>query len=335
MQPQTENRIVLITRRTRLEELVARFNTIDQARFYVEHLGADFADYLCEHEIYQQALEHSRAVLGRWGRLHMLDRGFLPNYVFGAKDLIVTLGQDGLVANTLKYLDGQPVMGVNPDPARWDGLLLPFKVGELEKLLPEALAGRRPTRTVIMALATLNDGQTLLAVNDFFVGVRGHGSARYVIHSGGQTECHSSSGVIVSTGLGSTGWFKSLLNGAVAIVSGLSRDRNLADPTESLRRSFWIPRNRGKTNRNRSLETAFPWDTPELYFTVREPFPSKITGLEITFGKITRQQPLVFESLMAEGGIIFSDGIEKDFLNFNSGVKATIGLAQKQGRLVV
>ena len=39
----TENKLVLITRRTRLDDLISRFNTIDQAKFYVEHLGADFS----------------------------------------------------------------------------------------------------------------------------------------------------------------------------------------------------------------------------------------------------------------------------------------------------
>ena len=49
-QPATENKVILVVRRTRLDELVARWNTLDQARFYVEHLGADFSDYLQEHD---------------------------------------------------------------------------------------------------------------------------------------------------------------------------------------------------------------------------------------------------------------------------------------------
>ena len=47
----TENKIVLLTRRTRLDELVTRFNTVEQARFYVEHLGADFSYYQREHAL--------------------------------------------------------------------------------------------------------------------------------------------------------------------------------------------------------------------------------------------------------------------------------------------
>lgn len=335
MQPATETRLVLITRRTRLEELVARFNTVGQARFYVEHLGADFGDYQREHEVYHKALEQSRTLLAAWGRVQMLERGFLPNYLFGPRDLIITLGQDGLVANTLKYLDGQPVIGVNPDPARWDGLLLPFRVRDLAKLLPDVLAGKRSTKLVNMAQARLNDGQTLLAVNDLFIGVRGHGSARYMIQTGDRTERHSSSGVIVSTGLGSTGWFKSLLNGAAAVVRGLSRERGLGDPIGKLMEKPMRKAARGRTPDAAPVESAFAWDAPHLFFTVREPFPSQTTGVEIAFGRVTAEQPLVFESLMAEGGLIFSDGIEKDFLDFNSGAKATITLAGRRGRLVV
>src|SRR5262245_17398120 len=158
----TDHKIILVTRPTRLAELVLRFNTVSQARFYIEHQGADFTDYLREDTNYQVALAAAQDVLGRYGRVQTVARAFLPNFVFGPNDTIVTLGQDGLVANTLKYLDEQPVVGVNPDPERWDGKLLPFTVQDLPKLLPEVLARRRPTKSVTMAKATLNNGQTLL-----------------------------------------------------------------------------------------------------------------------------------------------------------------------------
>src|SRR5262245_4543834 len=112
----TENEVVLVTRRTRLDDLVARFNTIDQAKFYVEHLGADFSDYLREHQQYRASVAEAGAAIERIGRLHVLDRSFLPNFIFGNNDAVVVLGQDGLVANTVKYTTVQPIVGVNPDP---------------------------------------------------------------------------------------------------------------------------------------------------------------------------------------------------------------------------
>jgi hypothetical protein len=117
------DKVVIVTRKSALDELVERFNTRDQARFYIEHQGADFQDYLKEDETYHHALVEAERTLAGIGRVQTVDRAFLPNFIFAPEDTIVTLGQDGLVANTLKYLNGQPVVGVNPDPGRWDGKL--------------------------------------------------------------------------------------------------------------------------------------------------------------------------------------------------------------------
>ena len=304
-------KILLVVRKTRLEDLVVRFNTVEQARFYIEHLGADFGDYELEHRTYQQAVRSAEEALRRFGRVQKLDRSFLPNFLFPPDALVVVLGQDGLVANTLKYLAGQPVIGVNPDPARWDGVLLPFKVEDLRTVTPEAQAGKRPTRSVTMARARLSDGQELHAVNDLFIGPRSHVSARYEIQLGGKSETHSSSGLIVSTGLGSTGWFRSLLTGAAGVAG-----QPLKAQLKELR------------------ENGFPWEADHLRFTVREPFPSQTTQTGLVFGKVTSRQPLRLVSQMAGYGVIFSDGIEADYLEFNSGMVATIDIADRSGQLV-
>lgn len=328
----TDNKIVLITRPTRLAELVTRFNTVSQARFYLEHQGADFQDYLREDEQYHRALVESETILTQLGRLQVIDRAFLTNFVFAPDDTVVTLGQDGLVANTLKYLHNQPVVGVNPDPARWDGKLLPFVVGDLKKIIPEVFAHGRPTKSVTMAKASLNNGQEMCAVNDLFIGPRSHVSARYVIRSGQASETQSSSGVIVSTGMGSTGWLKSLLTGAAAITqsAGSALARQFADGTVTADRAGQNHATPVRLN----VQTAFAWDANYLYFTVREPFPTKTTGASLVFGRITPEAPLVLQSQMAEHGVIFSDGIEKDFLEFNSGTQATIGVSERKGVLV-
>lgn len=309
--PQSERKIVLIVRPTRLDELIRRFNTRDQARFYVEHLGADFADYEAEDRQYQQAVRTSATLLAGLGRLQRLERGFVPNFLFGPRDLVVALGQDGLVANVLKYLDGQCLLGVNPDPARWEGVLLPFQVKDLRRVVPEALAGRRPVREVTMAEARLNTGERLFAVNDLFIGPRSHTSARYGIRFGGQAEEHSSSGIIVSTGLGSTGWMRSVVAGAAGIAAPRCADRAPID-----------------------TDTRTPWDADWLAFAVREPWPSTTTGAQLACGRVTRDSPLVLVSRMPEHGVIFSDGIEADFLHFNAGTEARIGPAERRGLLL-
>jgi NAD kinase len=315
----TDKKIVLVTRPTRLAELVIRFNTVSQARFYVEHQGADFSDYLREDEMYHRALTTAEETLAQLGRVQVVDRSFLPNFVFAPEDTVVTLGQDGLVANTLKYLDSQPLVGVNPDPQRWDGRLLPFQVKDLAKLIPEVILRKRGTRSVTMAKASLNNGQTLYAVNDLFIGPKTHTSARYSIRVGKAHETQSSSGVIVSTGMGATGWLKSLLTGAGAIADVADRG-GIGEPHQP--------------GCYEQVVSGYKWESDYLYFTVREPFPTKTTGASLVFGRITQETPLMLASQMAENGVIFSDGIEKDFLEFNSGAKAVIGIAEKRGALV-
>jgi NAD kinase len=310
MERLTDHRIVLVTRRTRLEDLIRKFNTRAQARFYVEHLGADFDDYELEHQCYSTQRDICLAVLARLGNVSEIERSFLPNFLFRPDDTIVVLGQDGTVANTLKYLSGQPCLGVNPDPVRWDGVLLPFQATELIEILPEVFAKRARLQAVTFAKATLNTGEALLGVNDLFIGPRSHTSARYQIRHEGKLETQSSSGIIVSTGLGSTGWLKSILQGATAIARAAT-SQTAPDPN-----------------------TDLPWDHPQLVFTVREPFPSRSTQATLVYGTITERMPLSLVSTMASSGIIFSDGIEADFLNFNNGTQVTITVVPGAGSLV-
>ncbi|MEK3902658.1 sugar kinase [Paenibacillus sp. FSL R7-0179] len=322
----SENKIILVKRKTRLEELVVRYNTIQQAQFYIERLGADFSDYLSEDFQYRKAVETAVTELSAIGRLQVLERQHVPNFIFGAEDTVVVLGQDGLVANTLKYLHEQPLIGVNPDPLRWDGVLLPFRVKEVRQVVTEVLRAQRQVREVTLAKVELNDGQSLYGVNDLFIGRRTHVSARYQLELNGQLEQQSSSGIIVSTGLGSTGWLKSVLAGAAGIVSRAAQMQHAeAERTAPVSAEIAAV----------SAGSGLAWNHPELYFTVREPFPSRTTSAELVFGRISSRLPLRITSQMPEDGVIFSDGVESDYLEFNSGVEATVGLAEKTGRLVV
>lgn len=308
-------KIVVVTRKTRLEELVERFNSREQARFYIEHMGASFADYEREHETYQHALAELRQQLAGLAGLktQLIERAFLPNFLFGDKDIVLPVGQDGLVVNTAKYLTGQPVVAVNPDPARFDGVLLPFQVAQVGRAITGLLTGRSQVHAITMAEAALNDGQTILAFNDLFIGVKSHTSAHYQITWGRQTERHSSSGLIVSTGAGSTGWLSSMFQ----MAAGVARFATGADV---------------------GIESArfrFAWDEPRLLFVVREPFVSRMSQAGIVAGVLSGGEELVLESHIPDQGVIFSDGVEADYLAFNSGAIARIRVAERQTQLVV
>ena len=307
----SERKIVLVTRRTRLDDLLYRYNTVEQARFHVESLGADFGDYLEEDRTYKQQIATAERMLASLGRVQPLERSFLPNFIFGEDDLVVVIGQDGLVANTLKYVPGRPVIAINPDPGRYDGILLPFEVKDVLAISQEVMTKGRPVQAITMAEASLSDGQRLLAVNDLFIGPASHTSARYELRLGDKVEQQSASGVIVSTGLGSTGWLKSIMAGTV----GVARALGVAIPSE------------------RKVD-GFAWDSEYLYYTVREPFPSVTSTTELVFGKVTNQRTLRITSAMPQGGVIFSDGLIEDAVSFNAGLTVQIGTAKEKSLLV-
>jgi len=306
-----ENRIVVIRRRTRLDDLIARFNTLAQTKFYIEHLGADFSDYDDEHKKYYESLNCVKKTLTDMFKVQIIDRTYLPNFIFSKDDIVVAVGQDGLVANTLKYLNGQSIIGVNPDNTRWDGVLLPFTPKDISQIVVDTINGKRSIKNVTMGKMVLQNGQELLAVNDFFIGQKTHTSARYLIRYKGKEEYQSSSGIIVSTGLGASGWMRSVLTGSSGIVNSIAGKNILI---------------------NNNVNS---WADDSLIFSVREPFPSKTTQTSIVFGKIESTQYLSIVSQMGENGVIFSDGIEKDCIEFNSGMEARISVAEKKGNIVI
>jgi NAD kinase len=305
-------KVVIVTRKTELEALKARFNTVPQAQFYLEHAGQDFTPIAAAHARYHEVLEGVRNTVPGGLKSQVIERAFLPQFSFGDDDLVITIGPDGLVVNTAKYLNGQPIMPVNPDPSRIDGVLLPFDATSFTTGFEQGLRQALPIKAVTMAETRLSDGQILLGFNDLFIGARSHVSARYDIAQGGRWESQSSSGIIVSTGAGSTGWLQSIYAGAAGVV-------------EALGGQVIKPVNGGR----------LPWDTDTLVYAVREPFPSKVTGTRMSFGTISKEQPLILTSHMPDNGVIFSDGIEADYLQFNSGSVATIGISDRKAHIIV
>jgi NAD kinase len=320
-------KIILVTRKTPLEELTERLGTREQARFYLQQEaarfgaagGPSFADYVAEDATYHAALDALRAAIPRGVRTQIIERRFLPTFTFGEREMVVTLGPDGLVVNTAKYLHGQPIFAVNPDPSQIEGVLLPYAIRRAcaSGVIAAALSGKASLRRMTMARARLADGQTLDAVNDLYIGQRTHVSARYRLQWGKRCEDQSSSGVLVSTGAGSTGWLRSAAAGALGISAALADGPAATDPAEAARR------------------VRFGAEEASLRFCVREPWPSKTSAATIVYGTIGPGEALTLISQMPQNGVIFSDGVESDYLPFDSGAVARIEIADRKVHLLM
>lgn len=298
MRGTTAPRVVVVTRATAYEELIHRHATREQARFFLRTRGQNIDEVERQHEVQLSALREVEGAIPLEWRHSRVSRLDLPRFVFEPGDVIVAVGQDGLVANAAKYLTGQPVLGVNPDPKHYDGILVPLGPKVAAKILRPVVAKRVELEVRTMVEAHLDDGQRLLALNEVFVGHRTHQSARYRIERNGSAERQSSSGIIVTTGTGATGWARSVHRQRRTAVE-------LPRPTESA-----------------------------LAFFVREAFPSVYTGVDITDGRLEDHDELEIVSEMNEGGVLFGDGIEADRIDFAWGMRATVRVAQHRLHLV-
>jgi NAD kinase len=295
-------RIVLVTRKTPLALLVERHGTIQQAAFYLQARGEDISQYRLIHERLEAGLGQVVAALPSDRRRTHVDRGLLDRFLFAPDDVVVIVGQDGLVPNVAKYLHGQSVIGINPDPDHYDGVLCSHTPADLPILL-RWLEVERTSRYRLeartMAVAEREDGQRLRALNEVFIGHRTHQSACYRICLGRQQERQSSSGVICATGTGGTGW-------ALSIAQQRGIEMELPRPQE--RRLAWF---------------------------VREPFPSRATGTSLSCGHVEGSMLLEIVSDMGEDGVVFADGIESDRLEFIAGQRVRVSIDAEPLTLVM
>ncbi|MFG2822464.1 hypothetical protein ACGFX4_23900 [Kitasatospora sp. NPDC048365] len=293
-------RVVLVHRRTEYEELLAHHGSRGQAEFFLNSRGRSLAETEQRHHRTHAALAEVAAAIPLDWRRTRVERSDLDRFLFGPEDVVVVVGQDGLVANTAKYLTGQPVIGVDADPGRNAGVLVRHRPERAAALLRAAASpgadARLEERTMVEAVA--DDTQRLLALNEIYFGQSGHQTARYRLSPpGGADESQASSGVLVGTGTGATGWCRS---------TWLERGSALAlpDPT-----------------------------TPALSWFVREAWPSPVTGTTHVQGLLTGGDRLAL-TVESDHLVAFGDGIESDALHLTWGQTVHLAIAPQHLRLL-
>ena len=286
-------RVVVVHRRTELEELLTRHATRGQAEFFLRTRGRTLAEVEERHLQQQSALQAVTAAVPADWRQGRVERADLARFLFAPDDVAVVVGQDGLVANVAKYLRDQPVVGIDPAPGRNPGVLVRHRAGDTADLLH----GREQVTELAMVVARTDGGQELYALNEVFLGPPSHQTARYRItapeHGGEQ---QASSGVVVATGTGATGWCRSL----------------------------WL-------ERHSRLELPRPTSSALAWF-VREAWPSPVTGTTATEGLLERGELVL--RVESERLVCFGDGIEDDHLELTWGQQVRVAASPRRLRLV-
>ncbi len=291
-------RVVLVHRRTELTELLERHGTRGQAAFYLRTRGRRIEDLEDRHAAVTSALTAVAAAIPPDWRRGLVERADLPRFLFSPDDLVVVVGQDGLVANVAKYVADQVVIGIDPEPGRNPGVLVPHQPKAAAGLLSAVVGATPAIEELSMVTAVTDDGQQLTALNEVYLGQPTHQTARYTLRvPAGQTEAQASSGLIVATGTGGTGWCRS---------AWLERHSSLALPAPTEARLAWF---------------------------VREAWPSPATGTALTEGSLAGDEIL---QVTAESDqlVLFGDGVESDAVPLTWGQTARLCISSRSLRLL-
>ncbi|GHH31384.1 NAD(+)/NADH kinase [Streptomyces lanatus] len=296
-------RVVLVHRTTEYEELVARHGTHGQAAFFLSSRGRDIEEVAERHRRDQRALTEVTSAIPLTWRRTRVERADLDRFLFAPEDVVVVVGQDGLVANVAKYLAGQPVLGIDTDPGRNPGVLVRHRPADAAGLLASAQSGSGTCDELTMVEAVADDTQRLVALNEIYLGAAGHRTARYRLgleDDGGVVEAQASSGVIVGTGTGATGWL----------------------------RSVWQERGGGGGR----LRLPSPTEERLLWF-VREAWPSPATGTSLVAGELAADNRLRL-TVESERLVAFGDGMETDAVELTWGQTVRVGVCRDRLRLL-
>ncbi len=305
-------RVVIVHRTTEYEELVAHHGTHGQAAFFLSSRGRTIEEIAERHHRTRRALTDVASAIPLTWRQSRVERADLDRFLFAPEDVVVVVGQDGLVANVAKYLAGQPVVGIDSDPGRNPGVLVRHRATDAAGLLPAALATATGVDELTMVEAVADDTQRLLALNEIYLGAAGHQTARYRLgleddgngrdggnggNGRGVVEVQASSGVLVGTGTGATGWIRSVWEG---------RGSPLPLPRPAEDRLVWF---------------------------VREAWPSPTTGTTQVAGLLSATSRLTLTA-ESERLIAFGDGMEGDALELTWGQSVRVGVCGRRLRLV-
>ncbi|MEU3793056.1 hypothetical protein AB0F07_25170 [Streptomyces fructofermentans] len=294
-------RAVLVHRTTEYAELTARHGTHGQAAFFLSSRGRSIEEVAERHRRTRHALAEVASAVPLTWRQTRVERADLDRFLFAPEDVVVVVGQDGLVANTAKYLTGQPVLGVDTDPGRNPGVLVRHRACDTAALLRSAVSGSPAADELTMVEAVADDTQRLTALNEICLGSPGHQTARYRLGPDDEStapEAQASSGVLIGTGTGATGWLRSLWQ---------ERASALALPGPAEDRLLWF---------------------------VREAWPSPATGTSLVSGELTRSHRLRL-TVESDHLIAFGDGMESDALHLTWGQTVRLGIADTRLRLLV
>ncbi|MDP3882348.1 MAG: hypothetical protein Q8Q31_05720 [Nanoarchaeota archaeon] len=170
----------------------------------------DIENVMRAHENNRKAVDTMKSIFGEDNIIH---RDSLNKDLVRESDLVISLGGDDHFQYVSHFVDSQLIMGVNSDPISSEGNMLYFHAGEvagfIENLKSEHFRVEEWTRLEAQIISGKNTLNVVLASSQYAILTEDpEEMVRYRLQLNGKSEIQRGSGLIVATGVGSTGWYK-------------------------------------------------------------------------------------------------------------------------------
>jgi NAD+ kinase len=129
--------------------------------------------------------------------------------------LVLTLGGDGTFLSTAHFIDNQLILGINDNPKRSEGYLTTATLKTLDKKLQQISKNKIKIKEYTREKVNIIKKDCCIitehALNETYFGnINPHHPSNYKMIYKNKKESQRSSGVLITTGTGSTAWYKAM-----------------------------------------------------------------------------------------------------------------------------
>lgn len=151
----------------------------------------------------------------------IVNRDKLKKKQFKNIGLVIAVGGDGTFLRAAQFVDNQLMFGVNAEPKDKEGFLMKSNKNDFERKFKKIMKNKFQIKKLPRLVAYINNKKIeTFALNEFYIGSRkSYHAAKYAIHIDGKKERQKSSGILVSTPIGSYAWAKSCCNKTLPLNS--------------------------------------------------------------------------------------------------------------------
>lgn len=202
------SRILVVNKLSMLEYDMQRLRlTYEQVLDRYQKGGADLERILAVHERQIEARKQAAAILNSSS---LISRGEITPQLANQAQLVIALGGDNHFQYVTHFIGGAtPVLGVNSDNLKSSGALLSCGMQQLSDCLQRLREGRYRFEAWSRLRVEIDGQFAGLATCDVIIGEHARREmSRYTFEVHGSLIEQKSSGLLIATGAGSTGWFE-------------------------------------------------------------------------------------------------------------------------------